>query len=352
LSPESRSDFARCGPLPIPLFLECDRARRLVWMSDDPPGAAGEFNRSVGGIAAALSEQVRESESLELHLTRLLALPTRTVIRIHLATGSWSERSQELAGMLALVRSMVANIVHLQEIHIRLSRRILRRGRGSGRKALQLLEMERARLGSELHTGVGQQLTAIGFQLDIIERASAPLPDAVRDSLGKIRTLTSKAHEQARSLSHLLYPPDYARQTIHDLLTQLWELSGIPEMFGVEATLRLMPLSLEPYLTAKRLLYRAAQEAVQNVVRHSGATRVAMVLEEKAGQFRLSITDNGRGVGLDSLLESASSLKKGIGLRSIREQAFANGGECRIVSGPGQTQIEVTLPVRDPAEEL
>jgi two-component system, NarL family, sensor kinase len=352
LSPETRSEFARGGPLPTPLFLECDRARQVVWMSDDPPGAAGEFNRSVGGIAAALSDQVRECETLELRFTKLLALPTRTVIRIHLATGAWSERSQELAGILALVRSMVANIVHLQDIQIRLSLQVLQRGRGSGRKALQLLEMERARLGSELHTGVGQQLTAIGFQLDIIERASAPLPDAVRDSLGKIRTLTSKAHEQARSLSHLLYPPDYARQTMQDLLTQLWELSGIPEMFGAEATLRLMPLSVEPYLTAKRLLYRTAQEALQNVVRHSSATRVAMVLDERAGRFRLSITDNGKGVELDSLLESTTSLKKGIGLRSIREQAYANGGECRIVSGPGQTQIEVTLPVRGPAEEM
>jgi signal transduction histidine kinase len=274
----------------------------------------------------------------------------RVLIHIDLAGGEWTDGATETASMLTLMRSMVRNIVHLQDVHTRLTNRLHRRRKGTGRRAVEQLENERARLGSELHTGVGQQLTAIGFQLDIIERVPAPLPVPVQDALGKIRTLTAKAHDQARSLSHWLHPPEWQRLSLFDALGQLWELSGIPEMFGDRAVLRRVPLSAEPYLAAKKLLYRSAQELLQNAVRHSGATHLTMSLEERGGKYRLVIEDDGKGLDLDQIAIGEASLKKGIGLRTLREQLYANNGEFRVTSGSSGTRIEIVLPVRDPGE--
>ena len=216
------------------------------------------------------------------------------------------------------------------------------RRRGSGRGAVRQIELERQRLGRELHTGLGQMLAAVRLQLEIVAALLPDPPALVQQALGRISTLASDALEQVRSVSARLHPPEWQRLTIEAALQQLWDVSGIPQRF--QASLAVQPLPHEPDLEVKVSIYRAAQEAFSNVVRHARATRVDAALEMRDNCVILTIRDNGAGFDVAGLLQSPASVVSGIGLRSIREQAAALGGKLEIESGPAGTTLIVSVP--------
>jgi two-component system, NarL family, sensor kinase len=103
-------------------------------------------------------------------------------------------------------------------------------------------------------------------------------------------------------------------------------------------------LPQQPDLDVKVLIYRAAQEAVSNIIRHSGATRVEASLQLQGSNLVLRFQDNGAGFDAARLFSSPPSLAGGIGLRTIREQAEALGGNLLVESGPDGTKLEITVP--------
>jgi two-component system, NarL family, sensor kinase len=209
--------------------------------------------------------------------------------------------------------------------------------------AIRQIERERQRLSVELHTGVGQLLSGVRLQLEIV-KAQLPAPGpAVEKALERIATLNAEALEQVRSLSQRLHPPAWQSLSLEAAIQQLWDLSGIPERF--ESHLRVEPLEPQPELESKVLIYRAAQEAVSNLIRHSRATRVEAALEAQAGQVVLRFADNGVGFDARDLLSSTPSLTSGMGLRTIREQAEALGGSFQITAGEGGTELEISVPL-------
>jgi two-component system NarL family sensor kinase len=204
------------------------------------------------------------------------------------------------------------------------------------------LELERQRLGRELHTGVGQLLAAIRLQLEVIA-SQLPEPSAVvHQALSRISSLAADALEQVRTVSKRLHPPEWQRLTLEQALHQLWENSGVPQRF--EAVLETRPLPQEPDLEIKVLFYRAAQEALSNLVRHARANRITITLEPRDPGVALVVQDNGVGFDVAALLAAPASITSGIGLRSIRDQATAVGGKLEIVSGPNGTKLEVIAP--------
>jgi signal transduction histidine kinase len=212
---------------------------------------------------------------------------------------------------------------------------------------MRQIELERERLARELHTSIGQQLSAIRLQAEEIASQFSGANGPVQQALDRIFTLTADALEQVRSISKRLHPPEWQRLSLAVALEQLWELSGIPQRF--EASFRIGPLREEPALEVKILLYRAAQEAVSNLIRHSRATRVEAVLTEQEGQIVLSFQDNGVGFDAAKVFAAPASVTDGIGLRSIRDQAQSVGGKLMVDSGPRGTKLEVMVPF-NPAE--
>jgi two-component system NarL family sensor kinase len=249
-------------------------------------------------------------------------------------------RSAFLA-LLALQQVFLNDCFRLQRAERRLYERMHRPGRG-GSRAIRQLELERQRLGRELHTGVGQMLAAIRLQLEIIE-AQLPAPDPpVSHALQRISHLADEALGQVRSVSHRLHPPEWQRLRLEDALRQLWQISGIPESFLSD--LRIESLEEEPDLEVKVLMYRTLQEALSNLVRHAGATRAELVLERRGPMLLLLIRDNGSGFDAAELFSRPAGLAGGIGLRSIREQATELGGKLIVTSGPIGTTLEVLVP--------
>ena len=246
------------------------------------------------------------------------------------------------AGLLHLEGSLLRHCLRLQLAERDLSSFARDRRRGIGRGAVRQIDLERQRLGRELHTGVGQMLAAIRLQLEIVAAHLLDPPGLVQQALDRISTLANEALEQVRSVSARLHPPEWQRLTLADALQQLWDISGIPQRF--EASLRIQPLPHEPDLEVKVVLYRAAQEALSNVIRHARAIRLEASLEARDDCAILTIRDDGVGFDVAGLLRGPASVASGIGLRSIREQAAALGGRSEIQSGPAGTTLVVSVP--------
>jgi len=254
--------------------------------------------------------------------------------------------SDEAGSLLALQSSLVKHYFELQQAAEGLSNRAESLGRGTGGGAIRQIELERQRLGRELHTGLGQLLAAIRLQLEVVASQLPHPPELVAKALDRIATLAADALEQVGSISHRLHPPEWQRLTLEAAILQLWEYSGIPER--LEASLRVEPLPREPEQEIKVLIYRGAQEALANLTRHAHATKIDMALEAHGDRIILRIEDNGVGFDVAKLLAAPASVASGIGLRSIREQAAALGGRLAITSGPEGTKLELSAPFAAP----
>ena len=337
MSPGGKLGPKRGRKLSYPLIMECDRSGRVLWMSDYTRSTLGGPENLLGSIPRWRPGEGEEGPS-ELVYSRLLDLGGSVLVGARPVDPSEGLPEPSETALLRLQGRLLLHYFRLLKAEGR-----LRRLRGPSRlQALRQIELERERLGRELHTSVGQQLTAIRLQADVIASELPASHGPVQQALDRIFTLTADALAQVRSISKTLHPPEWQRLTLSDALRQLWDLSGIPQRF--EASLRIAALSREPALDTKILLYRAAQEAVSNLIRHSRATRVEAALDERAGQLVLSFQDNGVGFDPRQVFEAPPRVNSGIGLRSIRDQAKSLGGKLHVDSGPNGTKLEIIVP--------
>lgn len=340
MSRDSRP-VSRSGVPAAPVLVHCDRSGRVLWMSERSRRRLGGEPEALSGFALAIcGRQISKTDSLSIRFTRVFETQSTAVIAIELQNGGGE--MAELVGLLGLNRRLLLHTAQLERACRFLALHASRRGAGAGRRLVEQVDLERQRLGRELHTGVGQLLAALRMQLELAESSLAGIAPPARAALDRAVALSARAADQVRAVSHRLHPPEWQRLEIADALAQLWELSGIPEKF--EARLRIEPIPSEPSLAVKVLLYRAAQEALSNVIQHSGASRVEMTFEARDGRVRLTVADNGSGFDLDRILQGAVSLRAGIGLRAIREQVHALGGEFNVTGGPRGAMFEVALP--------
>ena len=250
------------------------------------------------------------------------------------------DRSQ--VEFLRLEARLVQGFIRLVEDERYLGERARRRRGGTGGYgAIRQIELERQRLGRDLHTGVGQTLAAVRLQLELIGAAMPLPPPKVKQSLETIAMLNASALEQVRAVSKRLHPPEWQRLTLEEAVRQLWALSGIAERFSGE--LKIEPLPREPVVEVKALLYRTVQETLSNVARHSKATRVDVELRVEGERVVLRVTDNGVGFDVAHLWAAPASVAGGIGLRSVRDQAAEAGGKFDMESGPLGTKLVVSV---------
>jgi signal transduction histidine kinase len=316
-----------------PLLLECELNGHIVWMSERTRATLGNTEN----VAETLLTDPRHAHQT-ICFRRVWATPDRVLLSGELFDGV-GPRGAEL---LPVQNDLLKHFFELQraerELHARMSR--LRRGGRSS--AIRQLELERQRVGRELHTGVGQLLAAIRMQLEVIASQLPDPPVPVVQALGRISTLAADALDQVRSISKRLHPPEWQRLTLEAALRQLWENSGIADRFA--GTVDIQALPSEPELEIKTLMYRAAQEALANLMRHARASSISLSLRPRDGIVELSILDNGVGFDVGALFAAPASLSSGIGLRSIREQTSDVGGNFEIESGPNGTTLVITAP--------
>jgi signal transduction histidine kinase len=329
------------------IFIECDRAGRILWMSPDALERLGEpasltaifptaphlgqflENCRVSETAAAVMDRLPEPP-MQVELSCVIRTTRRLLLSIR-ARQPASSRMEEAGNALdGLPGPMLKD-------------RVSRARRNPAAVISEQLERERARLARELHTGAGQSLSAIKVNLELLENKGLELPADVRVLLDRIAQLTRDAADEVSAVSRRLYPLDWQAIGLVGALRRLWIKSGVPERFQDSLNL---PESLpEPPHPIRVALYRIAQEGIANTVRHSGATRLSLSLEQSAQDITLTIQDD--GCGFDERWQSETD---GIGLRAIRDQVRNLEGDLRITGGAEGTKLEVTFPL-EPSDQ-
>jgi two-component system sensor histidine kinase UhpB len=203
----------------------------------------------------------------------------------------------------------------------------------SGRRALRAQEAERARLARELHDELGQLLTGVVLQLEglaaaVTERRSdvTAIQDGVREGVQTVR-------EIARGLR----PPALDEFGLRASLVAL--TVGFGERSGLRVRQRIDPELPALDREAELAIYRVAQEAMTNVVRHAGAKTVHLTLGRSDGAIVLSVRDDGCGI-------EPRRLRSATGVAGMRERALLVGGSLDISGSPERgTDVRLRVPV-------
>jgi PAS domain S-box-containing protein len=207
-------------------------------------------------------------------------------------------------------------------------------------------EEERRRIAREIHDGLGQILTAVKFNIEILED-SPSLNDEDHRRIADVKTLLDNVMKEAREISYNLMP------SVLDDFGLAPALQLLAERFGAQTSVHVtfVAQGMTDRLPGpvEIALYRIVQEALTNAVRHGAATHVAIQAFRSGLQVRLTIEDNGRGMDPDQSLERRV-IGSGIGLASMRERVNSFRGELAIESSPGNgTLITVHIPIAPPS---
>ncbi|SNR90294.1 Histidine kinase-, DNA gyrase B-, and HSP90-like ATPase [Geodermatophilus saharensis] len=211
-----------------------------------------------------------------------------------------------------------------------------------GSAAQSATVVERQRLARELHDSVSQALFSMTLHARAAERhlaaAGIGAGEPVAEQVSRLRELTAGALAEMRALIFELRPGALAEEGLAAALGKqaaaLAARTGVPVDVAVPADRVPVPPDAEEHL------YRLALEALNNALRHAGATRLAVELTVSGGELRLAVADD--GVGFDPALARPGHL----GLSTMRERAAAAGGRLVVRSAPGRgTRVEVTVPL-------
>lgn len=211
-------------------------------------------------------------------------------------------------------------------------------------EVLRISDEERLRIGQDLHDGLGQMLTGIGLIAQNLtrqlERASSP----AAETAAEITTLIREADQMARGLARGLAPVDVEAGGLEAALRRL--CANAERLFGITCTVEVEGTTAFRDESTPAHLFRIAQEAVSNAVRHGHATHVAIQLEADGERLRLQIDDDGTGFSEDDLARaSQSSEVRGMGVRIMHYRARIIGGSLEIRRrGDRGTAVLCTIP--------
>jgi signal transduction histidine kinase len=197
---------------------------------------------------------------------------------------------------------------------------------------------ERSRLARELHDAVTQKLFGIRAHARaaaVLAERDPAVSERVRAEIETVSALGAEAQAELRAVIDGLAPPDLEAAGLAESLRRYAVLAGRAHGVPVEFTAGKLPALGARVETA---LYRVAQEALTNALRHSGAGRVSLCLcPVKGRRVLLRVTDDGHGF----VPEAPSG---GVGLASMAERASAAGGALTIRSGESGTVVRMTVP--------
>ncbi|MCS6799238.1 MAG: sensor histidine kinase [Myxococcota bacterium] len=258
-----------------------------------PLGAVARAERRIGGLLAELEK-------------------SREALR---------ERNESLEGELRL------RLDELQDAHARL--------RASSWRALLAAERQRQTIARELHDGLGQELTALRIAAELCEQHRDD-PSRVARLVEGMRDGASRALDELRRAVRALRPVQLDEAGLHVALRRLAEDAA--ERGGIRVEAHIDPLQQPLPAAVELAVYRVAQEALGNVLRHAAARRVWVALRRDPAGLVLEVRDDGRG--FDEAAENA-----GLGLQGMRERAALLGGELSIHSTPSVgTTVRFLIP--------
>lgn len=209
------------------------------------------------------------------------------------------------------------------------------------RQITRAQEEERKRIARELHDDTAQALTVLSRGLDALIAFPAPLPPSAIERLEELRRVGEEISKGVRRFSRDLRP-----SSLDDLglLPTLEGLTSTLAEDGIEAELKVVGQRRRLSSETELVLFRITQEALNNVKKHSQASKVMTTVEFADGAVQVTVRDNGRGFELPSRTSDLATAGK-LGLIGMQERAQLIGGSLTVQSELGKgTTITVSVP--------
>jgi len=246
-----------------------------------------------------------------------------------------TDRTREISEQVARI---TAENARLLERLVETERRFHRISRG----VLRVQEEERGRISRELHDGIGQSLTALKIQLELVEREAGKENPALAARIAAARELAEASLAEVREMARLLRP-----QMLDDLglaPTLRWLARTLEERTGVSVALEFRGGEERVGPGAETLVFRLVQEALTNVVRHAGVATARVRVENRGERIFVVVEDAGVGFDADAVLTGKDE-EHGFGVRAMRDRVQSFNGKFRVRSAPGATAVEAEIPV-------
>ncbi len=272
------------------------------------------------------------------------------------ADGVWNRNGASLAitvvppfwrtwWFLALVvLTFAGTVVAMWKYRVAQLQRVQTAQAAFARQLIASQEAERKRIASELHDSLGQSLVIIR-NWAVMGAGQLEKDSPAREELDEINTIASRAINEVREIAYNLGPYHLERlgfeNSIRDMASRVARASGM--VIATELDTLDGALASETQMS----LYRVAQEALNNVVKHSRATETRIVLKRESAGVRLTVADNGQGFDPQTAKasETPDARRAGLGLNGMAERVRLLGGALTIRSVPEQgTTVEALLP--------
>ena len=206
----------------------------------------------------------------------------------------------------------------------------------------QVQDDERRKIARELHDSVGQYLVSV--KLNIAQVDQPELEAKAKTALSESDELLDKCLAEIRTISHLLHPPLLDESGLASAAT--WYVEGFGKRSSIQTNLDISRgLKRLPQLV-EMAMFRALQESLTNVHRHSKSPKVDVRIELANGYVQLLVRDYGRGIAperLEQFYTAGSDL--GVGLTGMRERVTELGGTLHLLSENPGISVRVTIPL-------
>jgi signal transduction histidine kinase len=273
----------------------------------------------------------------------------RRVLVLNKPPNLWELSRWQIFGVasLCIVEALLIAGLLMERANRRRAEEDLRRNQRAMRsltgRLLHAQEEERRRIARELHDDLNQSLALLAVELDLLGQkppdSLAQLGGRIHELSGRVKQLSSSVH----ALSHLLHPSKLEQLGLVAAVRGLCQEVTHGHGLAIEFVAQQVPATIPD--GAALCLYRITQEALRNILKHSGAPHARVELRGSGDTVCLRIADDGSGFDSGSV-----ACREGLGLLGMRERLSLLGGTVAIDSRPGGgTRIDVRLPLGAPA---
>lgn len=254
-----------------------------------------------------------------------------------------ARRTSRMIAVGAAVLAVAAALIGFLFVRVRRERNSVR---DLGARLISAQEQERTRLARDLHDDISQQVVTLALSVGRMKRLGSALLESGTEPWEHLLSQVEQIRAGVHSVSHRLHPAVLEYLGLLPALEALCKDTAAAS--GLDVTLRSNPdaASSTKALPAETALslYRIAQEALQNAVKHSGSKQVSLLVAQNAATLELSVSDSGKGIP-----DAAMRAGTGLGLVSMRERARLMNGHLRIETHSegqfGGTTVTVSIPL-------
>ena len=280
--------------------------------------------------------ELRGEEFISMASVPMITRPGDLVGVLNVHTRDRREFTKADIELLGSVANLMAGAIENASLHNRLAEREEAMERFAEQIVL-LQETERRRLAGEIHDGISQRIVSLSFHLSAAADAVTSDPASAAEQISRAQELAAGALDETRNAIAGLRPPVLDDLGLAASLESLARSIPLPNL-QVETVATVLPEHVEI------AVYRIAQEALQNIMKHASAGHVQLRLTVATGAVVLEISDDGVGFDPSTMPEQAGPA--GYGLPGMQQRAELLGGQLTADSTPGRgTVVRLRVPI-------